>query len=719
MAGVTVTLGTPVAGQNNLYDFMTGASAYAGATPSYDNYLLWLQSAAEDGEITKREAQSWFGDKLGKRVYKAIKNSNRSVINKATKNYARRAYIKDSKLHIQGENDFLDSEYEAAKYKGIGEKDVIKKYNDDIKAFRKNAKIIYKKGPDNKWHYYIEGKFEDTITSPQNSPQLTASTPQDTKYIDVTDSAWVTEGQKRQAQSTAYGQAVDAEASADDSQYTKYKEDSKGYALLREIGWLTDDRKKELEDWDNLGKTEDGKLKQKELQDSISSALIAYHNSLYKNNTWLEGIHADAWWKKLMSIYNTKKIAWIKDLQWHPNGRYNEYLHGGPGTTGTTTAVGNYLGFSKQGGSLKARALAKGGNIIKAGFGALLADWTGVDELKYIDDVAEFVPVVSTLNKGVGAIAGHNSWGDVALSAGLDALGPLAKVAKGVYNGVKLANASAKVVKTATKTVKTAEKAAKASQNAANKVTTLVKQTAHGKSVTYATKTAQDNVALAQKTLEGSLKTGNKVAIDSAKKAVVDAQKKLANALKKEKSGTLQDLGKQLATHTDDATKAAKNLTKAEKDLAKATKNATQKGISKTEEVGNVLRRDFGDNALKVWKNSTKYAIKPGNWKWTGTTWASRGIGNYVYNHLGELVRNNPEGGGTEEEYLLNVDPSTSNVGNTVYGDGSGNYSDSYAQAAASQMTPEERYRSAQVTMTGYNPVITAAKNGGCLKYFR
>jgi hypothetical protein len=48
---------------------------------------------------------------------------------------------------------------------------------------------------------------------------------------------------------------------------------------------------------------------------------------------------------------------------------------------------------------------------------------------------------------------------------------------------------------------------------------------------------------LAQKALEDSLKTGDKVAIDSAKKAVVDAQKKLANALKKEKSGTLQDLG--------------------------------------------------------------------------------------------------------------------------------------------------------------------------------
>lgn len=614
---------------NDIRDFLSGYQNSSNRG-SFDEYLALLNAFTEDNDLTNDELEELFGKKNVRKVKQFIKTRNRAGINNVIngRNLTRRAYVKDGKVYTQGEKDFLESEYEAAEYKGNTPQEAIQKYNKDVEEFRKNPNLIYEQGPDNKFRYVGDGKFG---------------------RVDLTKASWVKDDKKRDAQLKAYGKAVDTATTANESQFDNYKNDAKGYALLREIGWLTDERKKDLEGWDKLDKTEDGKLKQKEIQNSISSALIAYHNTLNQNNDWFAGIAADSWWKNLMNIYNTKKIAWIKDLKWEPGGRYDRYLKGSASGTGDNMAIGNYLGFVQQGGSLKARALAKGGRILKAAEGESLGDIA-------LETAASLIP-------GYDIAYAIKHWNELSFweKAGYIASGIISLTPGGAM--IKLATNTAKTVKRVKKVVDAVDKTTDA-LTAAKNATKAAEATQHLNDAATALKTAKTGLA----EVKGAKRVTKNV--DKATEALEKAQ------------------------NTSNVADRAKKIKDAEDALNKARKQA---------------------NRTKNWQRAKKIAKNAA----AMPALSAAGHG------LMTVARNLENSGRTTIDDITGtttIDTGDSNADNTVYGDGSSNYnnsySDSYAQAATSQMTPEERFRSKQVTVDGYNPVITAAKNGGYLKYF-
>lgn len=601
---------------NDIRDFLSGYQNSSNRG-SFDEYLALLNAFTEDNDLTNDELEELFGKKNVRKVKQFIKTHNRAGINNVIngRNFTRRAYVKDGKVYTQGEKDFLESEYEAAEYKGNTPQEAIQKYNKDVEEFRKNPNLVYEQGSDNKFRYVGDGKFG---------------------RVDLTKASWVKDDKKRDAQLKAYGKAVDAATTANEAQFAKYKDDSKGYALLREIGWLTDERKKELDGWDKLGKTEDGKLKQKEIQNSISSALIAYHNTLNQNNDWFEGIAADSWWKNLMNVYNTQKIAWIKDLKWEPGGRYDRYLKGSASGTGDNTAIGNYLGFVQQGGSLKARALAKGGRILKAADGESIGSVAASTALGFMPggdwvDLALNWKNMSWWERGLAAASGLVSLtpAGMAIKAGLNTI-------KAVKNGYKTY-----------KNIQKAKKAVKGISNAADKAGEVTKA-----------KQAIDAAKNSLKGVKGSKKTIDK--LDKAKKSLTKkvGQRGENNALKHLKSANKEQL----------------------KNIGKRTSK-------------------IGVNAAAA------MALAP----------VTHTLSKMLSGNNGTPIINEDQ---TNEFSEINGGAGGSNVGDVNMGNGSSNYNGGQAQTDLAQMTPEERFRSKQVTVDGYNPVITAAKNGGYLKYF-
>lgn len=601
---------------NDIRDFLSGYQNSSNRG-SFDEYLALLNAFTEDNDLTNDELEELFGKKNVRKVKQFIKTRNRAGINNVIngRNLTRRAYVKDGKVYTQGEKDFLESEYEAAEYKGSTPQEAIQKYNKDVEEFRKNPNLVYEQGPDNKFRYVGDGKFG---------------------RVDLTKASWVKDDKKRDAQLKAYGKAVDTATTANESQFDNYKNDAKGYALLREIGWLTDERKKDLEGWDKLGKTEDGKLKQKEIQNSISSALIAYHNTLNQNNDWFAGIAADSWWKNLMNIYNTKKIAWIKDLKWEPGGRYDRYLKGSASGTGDNMAIGNYLGFVQQGGSLKARALAKGGRILKAADGESIGSVAASTALGFVPG-GDWVDLALNWKK--------MSWWERGLAAasGLISITPAGMALKAGWNSIKAVKNGYK----AYKNIQKAKKVVKGISNAQDKANDI-------KQAKQAIDAAKDSL----KGVKGSKKTIDK--LDKAKRSLTKkvGQKGEDNALKHLKSANKEQL----------------------KNIGKRTGK-------------------IGANAAAA------IALAP------------------VTHTLSKMLSGNNDTPITNEDQTnefseINGGAGGSNVGDVNMGNGSGSYNGGQAQTDLAQMTPEERFRSKQVTVDGYNPVITAAKNGGYLKYF-
>lgn len=601
---------------NDIRDFLSGYQNSSNRG-SFDEYLALLNAFTEDNDLTNDELEELFGKKNVRKVKQFIKTRNRAGINNVIngRNLTRRAYVKDGKVYTQGEKDFLESEYEAAEYKGSTPQEAIQKYNKDVEEFRKNPNLIYEQGPDNKFRYVGDGKFG---------------------RVDLTKASWVKDDKKRDAQLKAYGKAVDTATTANESQFDNYKNDAKGYALLREIGWLTDERKKDLEGWDKLGKTEDGKLKQKEIQNSISSALIAYHNTLNQNNDWFAGIAADSWWKNLMNIYNTKKIAWIKDLKWEPGGRYDRYLKGSASGTGDNMAIGNYLGFVQQGGSLKTRALAKGGRILKAADGESIGSVAASTALGFVPG-GDWVDLALNWK--------NMSWWERGLAAasGLISITPAGMALKAGWNAIKATKNGYK----AYKNIQKAKKVVKGISNAQDKASDV-------KQAKQAIEAAKDSL----KGVKGSKKTIDK--LDKAKRSLTKrvGQKGEDNALKHLKSANKEQL----------------------KNIGKRT--------------GKV-----GANAAAA------IALAP----------VTHTLSKMLSGNNGIPITNEDQ---TNEFSEINGGAGSSNVGDVNMGNGSGNYNGGQTQTDLAQMTPEERFRSKQVTVDGYNPVITAAKNGGYLKYF-
>lgn len=305
---------------NPLLTLLLGGTSNTSSTPTYSEYIAWAGDASADGKISKKEAREMFG-KNWRRARKAVKNGNSRVLNNLTKPFTRLAYIKDGKLYIQGDKDYSDADYDAAEYKGDDQRDVVKKYNQAVLDWRKNATITYRKGEDGKYHYYAIGKFGSF----------------DLPEVDITESGWLEQPRKESSQLNAFGKAVDAAGMS-------YSDET---SLLKDIGYDSS----KIKDFDKKTNEE-----QQTIQDDISMALTNHYNKLLGDNSWDNAVTADAWKSAVINYYNNNHPKWLSAITWDPSSRYYRYTHG---TTSSNTNAGDAIGLHQQGGTLRERALLK------------------------------------------------------------------------------------------------------------------------------------------------------------------------------------------------------------------------------------------------------------------------------------------------------------------------------------------------------------------------
>lgn len=412
---------------------MLGNSKHA----SFSNYEDWVNNSMANGSISRKEfkdAARMFGwnkkttkalrkDYKGKGDGKALK----SVLNNLQRNY----YIKDGKLFTQGEDGYNDADFDAAeKYKGTDLNALVDMYNKDVMNWRKKTKITY-----------------DPTNNTYTATGFNGSDP-----IDVTDSEWVTDAMKEQAELGAYGKAVDAYNGGFAGLY------SGGNAadLLRAIGYKgvaragRRGRRGRHSVYYELDPSKWSDKEREAAQAEIGDKMIKYYDKIAMPNgtrSWKNSVMADAWWKQMQN--NFRGAKWINDLNWRQGGRYASFLNAGAGGE----RIGSHLGFKN------------GGSIQKAQLGTTLF---GKDSMwgKGLDIGLSFIPGVNTLNQGLGYLQGNVSGKELALAAGIDMLGPAAKLLGGAYKAYKVykgANAAAK-------TLQTAQKAEKAAVSAYNSV---------------------------------------------------------------------------------------------------------------------------------------------------------------------------------------------------------------------------------------------------------
>lgn len=426
---------------------------------TWDDYQNWWLAALNDGKL-KRSEWADLGDMAGfrgKDARKAFKKGgaywqkylNETIKPKLQKN----SYIyRDPttgkvSLISQGDMNYDPEAYANAYYKGTDSTKLANDFNKALAEARKNAKITYKQGRDGKWGYFTSYKVGDFAVDD----------------LDVSNSDWFKTDAARQknAQLLAYKDAVDK--SYADNQSLDYISDD-GLKLLQKIGYKNID---EVKNYSNLKDTDEDKTKKDTIRQNVSSALQKYFDTMAKNSkgeySWNESAKADATWKHLMDYYNGRNIAWLGQLDWRDKSRYSDAMNITPNTTVDTSGVaGSLIGLHKDGGNLKARVMAKGGMIPKAGVGTkFLGDgWLG----QGADLAIDFVPFAGTANRIYDGTL--KTPGEIALSLGLDALGPAAKGLRVLGRAVKIARGASK----ATKTVKTATKAVTKAEKAFDKV---------------------------------------------------------------------------------------------------------------------------------------------------------------------------------------------------------------------------------------------------------
>lgn len=420
---------------------------------TWDDYQNWWLAALNDGNLKRSEWRD-LGDMAGfrgKDARKAFKKGgaywqkylNETIKPKLQKN----SYIyrdpTTGKISLisQGDMNYDPEAYANAYYKGIDSTKLANDFNKALADARKNAKITYKQGKDGKWGYFTSYKVGDFAVDD----------------LDVSNSDWFKSDVNRQknAQLLAYKAAVDK--SYADNQGTEYLGED-GLNLLKKIGYNNID---EVKNYSKLKDTDEDKAKKDTIKQNVSSALQKYFDTMAKNSkgeySWNESAKADATWKHLMDYYNDKNIAWLGQLDWRDKSRYSDAVNITP-STDTSGVAGSLIGLHKEGGSLKARVMAKGGMIPKAGWGTtLLGDgWLG----QGADLATDFVPFAGTANRIYDGTL--SSPGEIALSLGLDMLGPAAKGLRVLGRAVKIArgaNKATKAVKTATNAATKAEKA--------------------------------------------------------------------------------------------------------------------------------------------------------------------------------------------------------------------------------------------------------------------
>lgn len=415
-------------------------------TPTYtwNAYEDWWLNALNDGKVTRAEWND-LGTKLGINGKAARKAFNQggtnwgSYLNDTIKpKLTRNTYIyRDPTTGVvevisQGDSKYNPTDYEAAYYKGTDPSKLVDAYNTALADARKNATITYKQGPDGKWGYYTSYRVGNY----------------DINDLNVTDSDWFQNDTDRRtnAQLKAYKQAVD---SYNKDEFKDYLNDD-GTALLSKIT-LDDTKKAKLkkEAWNKLT-DEDKKI----LQNDVTSAIIKLYNDTANEGgsiTWDNAVKAAARHKALMDYYNSKSIPWLDKLTWLDGSNYNKASN--IKTVSSDDKTGNLI--FRKGGFIRPRTLAKGGMIVKAGWGtALLGNNLGGTIL---DTVIDFTPAstLSGLTTGDFKDAeGNINWAEVALSAALDALGPVTKLGKVAYKGYKIAKGASKAYSNAAKAEK-------------------------------------------------------------------------------------------------------------------------------------------------------------------------------------------------------------------------------------------------------------------------
>lgn len=468
----TVVLGTAPTSADAQRSVMFGDAQYYSIYPTWDEYEDWYNHAikydddgneVDDNVISKQEWKAQFG-KNWRRARKALKNSNRAVFRNLTRDYTRKAYIKDKKLYVQGEPGYTAADYEAAEFKGDDPAKVVQAYNKRIQDWRDNATVVYKIGNDGNWGYYASGKYGNA----------------ELNDVNITRSKWWQDQKQRQgaAQGKAFVAAVD-NAKANNDWKSQFAADYLPLVTLvsNYIPSYSDILGKisNADTWEGLDSTEKALIRTR-----ISNAIQQYYNNMNKSNTWNDAVTADAWLLSLRDYLDTalNRPEWLEVPVIPTYIPYNTARNLQSSIYGSS--IGDRLGFTtnKNGGTLKARALAKGGLVRKAGLGSLL----GWDAL---DDMLDYIPLVGTANRIGEKLAGDEnaqSWAEIGLGGLLDVItfvpgGQWAAGLKWTKNVAKTAKNLNKATKAAKKAEKVAEKAAKkaaatqseAAKNAAEK----------------------------------------------------------------------------------------------------------------------------------------------------------------------------------------------------------------------------------------------------------
>ena len=536
---------------------------------TWGDYQNWWLAALNDGKLKRKEWRD-LGDMAGfrgKDARKAFKKGgaywqkylNETIKPKLQKN----SYIyRDPttgkvSLISQGDMNYDPEAYANAYYKGTDSTKLANDFNKALADARKNAKITYKQGKDGKWGYFTSYKVGDFAVDDLN----------------VSNSDWFKTDADRQknAQLLAYKDAVDK--SYADNRSLDYISDD-GLKLLQKIGYKNID---EVKNYSNLKDTDEDKTKKDTIRQNVSSALQKYFDTMAKNSkgeySWNESAKADATWKHLMDYYNGKNIAWLGQLDWRDKSRYSDAINITPETTMDTSGVaGSLIGLHKEGGNLKARVMAKGGMIPKAGWGTtLLGDgWLG----QGADLATDFVPFAGTANRIYDGTL--KTPGEIALSLGLDALGPAAKGLRVLGRAVKIARGANKATKTATAAAKAATKAEKAFDKVAR---------------SSAFKKEYEIYLKAQKAVETAATPENVQNLQKATKALHSKMKKIPAAQKylEQLTSTRNALA--------DAQAASKNATKLSTKEALSLANATTGSTGKWQNGAGWI---FGPNAKTV-----------------------------------------------------------------------------------------------------------------------
>lgn len=465
--------------------------------PSTKNTYQGRYGALRDGVISRKEAHD-----LGisgfkrRRLNRAVEHGNNSRIQDFVNSGQKRIYVSNGKFITEGGAGWDENAFNAAQaagYGGYNQKAVGEAYNNAVNDWRKNAEITYDPYTDKFMAKGFNGGADVDVTNSEwfkngrmktmsddiAAQQKTAAAntyydPTTRKYMykptDGGDAVemkadWFTknEDMQRNAQLQAFGNAVNTYENS--GAPTNYAD------LIKTIGYkgIAKNGKKGTYYETDLSKMSADQ--RKAAIDEIGKLAMEHYKGLSTPNGvggWDSAVKADAWWKNVQS--NFANDANLKNaFAWDPNGRYATYLKGQPGSISGSGSgfssgdhAGNLLGL-KQGGTInfnRARAYKSGGNIPKAQLGATIF---GKDSAwgKGLDFGLSFIPGVNTANQALGYAQGNVSGAQLALAAGMDLLGPAAKLAGGLYKGYKVykgANAAVNTLKNADKAYKTVAK---------------------------------------------------------------------------------------------------------------------------------------------------------------------------------------------------------------------------------------------------------------------